>query len=68
MGALVIGRVNGYMIQENSLPGEGDRLSCIYPAANQHEADLPLHIIGASPMRQKIASCHLISQSLFSLY
>lgn len=36
MGALVIARVNGYMIQENSLPREGDGLSCIYTAANQH--------------------------------
>lgn len=24
MGSLVIGRVNGYVIQENTFPGEGD--------------------------------------------
>lgn len=42
--------------------------SAFYSAANQCLVGFPLHIIGASPMRQKIASCHLISQSLFSLY
>jgi len=36
MGSLVIGRVNGYMIQENTFPGEEDWLSHIYTAANQH--------------------------------